>query len=94
MTPGTARPRNATFDPSDPTQMTPDDRVQEVAAILAGGVMRWRRNRARSSCESDSQRVCESSEIRLDDLAETRLHGDRSNAPVNGKSENENGGSR
>jgi len=39
-------------DPTDPEDMSPEDRLAEVAAILAEGVLRLRRHRVRAYEES------------------------------------------
>lgn len=64
-------------DPSDPANMTPEERVAEVAAILAEGVLRLRR---RTAVPGDVPPVgipLESEQNGLDECAETRLHGHR-----------------
>ena len=64
-------------DPTDPAHMTPEQRVEEIASILAAGVCRLRQRAAvLTSCPTleipaDSARNC------LDDSPETRLHGHR-----------------
>jgi hypothetical protein len=64
-------------DPSDPVNMTPQERIAEVAAILARGVLRLHRQAAVGGDVSPAQDSSESDQNCLDDGAETRLHGPR-----------------
>ena len=67
-------------DPTDPANMTPEERVAEVAAILAEGVLRLRRRAAVPAVPGDVPAVkipLESGQNGLDEGAETRLHGHR-----------------
>ncbi len=64
-------------DPTDPANMTPDERVAEVAAILAEGVLRLRRRAAVPGNVPANNIPLESRQIGLDAGAETRLHGHR-----------------
>jgi len=64
------------IDPSDPHNMSPDDRVVELAAILAAGVLRLRRGLVSPELPPAAT-VQDSSQICLDECAETRLHGPR-----------------
>ena len=61
----------------DPAYMTPDQRRQELAAILARGVLRLRqnaRNETGSSPERTSENTSESRGEALDEGAKTSLH--------------------
>ena len=62
----------------DPASMTPEQRRQEVAAILARGVLRLRRCVNRSPAVLDGNRTpekdSENAEIQLDNEAAIRLH--------------------
>ena len=65
-------------DPTDPGSMTPDDRLAEIAAILAEGVLRLRRRGgipATSTPPESAGNPLESSEICLELPAKSRLHG-------------------
>ena len=42
--------RRDLFDPTDPNRMTPEQRLDEVAAILAAGVRRMRERRRAAAC--------------------------------------------
>ena len=67
-------------DPTDPANMTPDERVAEVAAILAEGVLRLRRGAAVPVVPGDVPPVrnpLESGQNGLDDCAGTSPHGHR-----------------
>ena len=67
-------------DPTNPANMTPDERVAEVAAILAGGVLRLRRRQAVSAPDDPQIHPVESLESVANGLevpSETRLHGQR-----------------
>jgi hypothetical protein len=67
-------------DPTDPSNMTPEERLVEVAAILAEGVLRLRRRAAIpvvSGGVTALQNPLESGRNCLDECAETRLHGHR-----------------
>ena len=67
-------------DPTDPANMTPEERVAEVAAILAEGVLRLRRRAAVPAIPGDVSEVenCpESGQNGLDRVARTRPHGHR-----------------
>jgi hypothetical protein len=77
IAPATNRRRRSSVDATardstDPAGMTPDDRLIEVAAILATGVLRLRR-RAISAPVSLPQSSSESSRNGLDDCAGKRL---------------------
>jgi hypothetical protein len=67
-------------DPTDPANMTPEERVAEVAAILAEGVLRLRRRAAVPAVPGDVSPVknpLESGQNGLDDCAGTSPHGHR-----------------
>lgn len=64
-------------DPSDPANMTPEERLAEVAAILGEGVLRLRRRAAVPGDIPHANNPPESEQNGLDDCAETRLHGHR-----------------
>ena len=67
-------------DPSDPANMTPEERLAEVAAILGEGVLRLSRRAATPAAAGDVsayQPPSESGPNGLDECAETRLHGHR-----------------
>ena len=67
-------------DPTDPANMTPEERVAEVAAILAEGVLRLRRGAAVPAVPGDVSGVknpLESGEKGLEHVAETSAHGHR-----------------
>jgi len=64
---------SAPVDPFDPNQMTADQRVAEIASILAGGL---RRLRSRAALDPVSLHP-ESSPTRLDESRKTPLHGRR-----------------
>ena len=61
-------------DPTDPAHMTPEQRVEEIASILAAGVLRLHRRAAVPSFNSPSEFTADSAPDRLDDSPETRLH--------------------
>ena len=65
-------------DPTDPAIMTPEDRLAEVAAILAEGVLRLRRRSGISPTSTPpeiSGNPHESGQIGLELSAKSRLHG-------------------
>jgi hypothetical protein len=64
-------------DPTDPANMTPEERVAEVSAILAEGVLRLRRRAAVSHDVPAVKIPLESGQKGLEESAETRLHGHR-----------------
>jgi hypothetical protein len=67
-------------DPAHPANMTPKERVAEVAAILTEGVRRLRRRAAVPAVPGEVPAVkmsLESGPNGLDDGAETRLYGHR-----------------
>ena len=67
-------------DPTDPTNMTPDERLAEVASILAEGVLRLRKRQAVVASDGPCIHAVESGQsgrIRLEVPSETRLHGQR-----------------
>ncbi len=62
-------------DPSDPARLKPEDRVAEIASILAAGVIRLR---ARSALIAENSDVSEPTDLDrncLEVCRETRLHG-------------------
>jgi hypothetical protein len=65
---------SAAFDPSHPESMTADERLAEIANILADGALRLRQ-RAALATVSPLSLPAESSQIRLDVCPETRTHG-------------------
>jgi len=67
----------AVHDPTDPAFMSDDDRLREVSAIFAAGVMRLRRRSALSPNPSPTYPPAESEQNCLDDSRELRLHGPR-----------------
>ena len=58
-------------DPNDPAAMQPHERIGEIAAIFAAGVVRLRRGEVTPLNPPDSDHNC------LDECPETRLHGHR-----------------
>lgn len=78
--PKAARARTTVHDPTDPSFMSPEARVSELAALLAAGVLRLRLPRIQAP-ESGPGQACvagsKSGESGLDDRAETRLDGPR-----------------
>lgn len=64
-------------DPTDPANMPPEERIAEVAAILAEGVMRLRRRIAMPADVSPAGNLLESGQDGLDDCAETSPHAHR-----------------
>jgi len=65
----------AVYDPTDPAFMNGDDRLREVSAILAAGVLRLCRRSALSPNLSTTYPPVESEQNCLDDSRELRLHG-------------------
>ena len=67
------------FDPTDPRHLTPEQRVDELAAILAAGVRRVLALRAGSGTSPPlpppEQIPPESCQIPLEVSAQSRLHG-------------------
>ena len=67
-------------DPTNPANMTPDERLAEVAAIFAEGVLRLRRRAANLTPKLTVIHPVESVESAgtgLDECAETSPHGQR-----------------
>lgn len=64
-------------DPTDPANLTSSERLTEVAAILAAGIIRLRRRAALSAPAAEPQIPPESGQNGLDVGAEFRLHGQR-----------------
>src|SRR5512145_1171913 len=67
---------NPRFDPVAPTGMTAEERLAEVAALLAEGVLRLRR-RGTLATEGEPLKSLESGGKGLEVLEETGLHGVR-----------------
>lgn len=68
-------------DPSDPRSLTPDQRLNDIAAILAKGIRRLlsvRAGAAPAAPQAAEQISSNSSQNGLDDSPETRLHVPRS----------------
>jgi hypothetical protein len=75
------------FDPANPRHLTPEQRLDNLAAILAVGVRRLLAIRAAAQCppaRGIEQIPAESCQIPLEVSAQTRLHGTR---PVNATGE-------
>jgi len=71
---------NPRTDPTDPANMTPEERVAEVAAILAEGVRRLRRRGAAAAVSGDAPMAGiprESGQNGLDGCTRTSPHGHR-----------------
>ena len=72
---------NPRTDPTDPANMTPEERLTEVATILAAGVLRLRRAAGRDSPGGRSHSPCRIfwnlRQMALMVRSETRLHGQR-----------------
>ena len=72
------------FDPTDPEELTPQQRLDELCALLAAGTRRLLAGAAHISiatpAPSPGQIPVESSEIGLDEPPELSVHGRR---PVN-----------
>lgn len=66
------------FDSTDPIHMTPEQRLTEVAAILAAGFHRLRRKAALPGCPPTPSNPQESEQNCLDEWPESRLHGHQS----------------
>ena len=70
-----------TFDPTDPTDphpMTAEQRVEELASILAASFHRLRHGGAVPTPSIPSETFSDSLRNGLDDSPETRLHGQKS----------------
>ena len=65
------------FDSSDPDNLSADERVSELAAIFAAGVLRMRRGAPHPETDEAAPDLQESDATGLDQCAETRLHGQR-----------------
>ena len=61
-------------DPTDPTHMTPDQRLVEVAAILAAGVLRLRNRQALADTVNPPEIPPDYPPSSLADGPEKRLH--------------------
>jgi hypothetical protein len=68
--------RREVFDPTNPAQMSPEQRLTEAAAILAAGVLRMRR-RYRSGATSPALVGSDSVKKGLEFLLETSPDGQR-----------------
>ena len=71
-------------DPSSPANMPPDERVGEVAALLAKGLLRLRKSSAisiTSPLPPEIEPLAEFGEGDLDESPETRLHGQGADTP-------------
>ena len=64
-------------DPTDPRNMTPEERLAEVAAILAAGVLRLHRRAAIPATPDAPINSEDSAQKGLDSRGETRLSGPR-----------------
>jgi hypothetical protein len=62
-------------DPSDPARLEPEDRVAEIASILAAGVLRLRSRSALIAENRDVSTHADSGRNCLEVCRETRLHG-------------------
>ncbi len=67
----------STNDPTDPANMTPEQRLAEVAAILAAGVLRLHRRAAIPAPPDAPVNSENSAQKSLDCFRETRLSGPR-----------------
>ena len=67
---------NPRIDPTDPANMTAEERLTEVASILAEGVLRLRKRQAGSAVIHPVESV-EFPENGLEVPSETSLHGHR-----------------
>ena len=67
-----------TFDPTDPFQMTSEQRVGEVTSLLAAGFDHLRHRGAVRTPPIPSETLSDSARNGLDDSPETRLHGQKS----------------
>src|SRR4029079_2685648 len=66
---------SAANDPTDPALLSPDQRLAEIASILAEGVLRLRARSALASAIGPALPASDSPRIRLDDCGQTRPHG-------------------
>jgi hypothetical protein len=64
-------------DPADPVHLTPEQRLEEIASLLATGVLRLQRRAALASSCNHSEFPSDSAPNGLDESPETRLHGPR-----------------
>ena len=62
------------YDPTDPRTLTPEQRLNEVASLLATGARRLAAVRAVSAVPAPDQIPPECPQIGLDVSPETRLH--------------------
>ena len=68
---------NRVFDPTNPDLMSAEDRLTEVATILASGVLRLHRRAAIPAPDNHSAITPESDQNCLADIPTTRPHGQR-----------------
>ena len=71
---------NPRTDPTDPANMTPEERLAEIGMILGQGVLRLRQRQAVSAPDAAPIHPVESVESAgtgLDECAETSPHGQR-----------------
>jgi hypothetical protein len=68
---------NSRNDPTDPANMSPEERVAEIATILSAGVLRLRRQSAVSSTCPPSILPMESEPNSLEELGQESLNGRR-----------------
>lgn len=61
--------------PEPPSELTPKERLVQVAAILSRGVVRLKQSRSRSA--EPAEEVVESAEETLEGAADSRLSGTR-----------------
>jgi hypothetical protein len=64
-------------DPADPIHLTPEQRLEEIAALLATGVLRLQRRAALTAPCNHPEFPSDSSPNGLDESPERRLHGHR-----------------
>jgi hypothetical protein len=64
-------------DPADPVHLTPEQRLEEIASLLATGVLRLQRRAALTSSGNHSEFPPDSAPNGLDESPERGLHGHR-----------------
>jgi hypothetical protein len=64
-------------DPTDPGNMTAEQRIEEISAILAAGVLRLRARTALPASPAPSEISPDSTQNSLDVSPRKRLHGHR-----------------
>jgi hypothetical protein len=62
-------------DPTDPSNLTAEQRLEEIASILAAGVLRLHRHAAIPAASFPSGFPPDSAPSGLDNSPQTRLHG-------------------